>query len=132
MTQAKNMQMHTLQPHCSPDTSSLYCVLFLIIAHFPSWGLNVAIPSRTRSSPFLFILRDKRKLSAGGENRINEKDASSQLIGITFLFIVLCFNGSTGAYEDKLMSVHSIRPFGHGLWVSCCVLLFLVAVTFYT
>jgi hypothetical protein len=72
----------------------------------------MAISSRARSSPFLPILRDKKKLSAGSQNRINKKDASSQLIGITFLFISLCFNGGTGAYEDKLMSVHSVGPFG--------------------
>jgi hypothetical protein len=72
----------------------------------------MAIPSRARSSPFSSILRDKKKSSAGGENGIDEKDASSQLIGITFLFISLCFDGGTGAYEDKLMSVHSVRPFG--------------------
>ena len=40
-----------------------------------------------------------------------EKDASSQLIGVTLLFISLCFDGGTGAYEDKLMSVHSVGPF---------------------
>ena len=72
----------------------------------------MAIPSRACSSPFSSILRDKKKLSAGSQNRINKKDASSQLIGITFLFISLCFDGGTGAYEDKLMSFHSVRPFG--------------------
>jgi hypothetical protein len=72
----------------------------------------MAIPSRACSSPFSSILRDKKKLSAGSENGIDKKDASSQLIGITFLFILLCFNGGTGTYEDKLMSINSIRPFG--------------------
>jgi len=52
----------------------------------------------------------------GGANKKNsdpteEKDASSQLIGVTLLFISLCFDGGTGAYEDKLMSVHSVGPF---------------------
>mmetsp|Transcript_45733 Transcript_45733/g.97240 ORF Transcript_45733/g.97240 Transcript_45733/m.97240 type:complete len:510 (-) Transcript_45733:449-1978(-) len=52
----------------------------------------------------------------GGDNKKNsdpteEKDASSQLIGVTLLFISLCFDGGTGAYEDKLMSVHSVGPF---------------------
>ena len=41
----------------------------------------------------------------------DEKDASSQLIGVTLLFVSLCFDGGTGAYEDKLMSVHSVGPF---------------------
>lgn len=35
----------------------------------------------------------------------------SQLLGIGLLFISLCFDGGTGAYEDKLMSVHSVGPF---------------------
>lgn len=35
----------------------------------------------------------------------------SQIIGIILLFISLCFDGGTGAYEDKLMSVHSVQPF---------------------
>ncbi|KAL7436747.1 hypothetical protein ACHAXM_008700 [Skeletonema potamos] len=39
------------------------------------------------------------------------KDASSQMIGVCLLFISLCFDGGTGAYEDKLMSVHSVGPF---------------------
>ncbi|KAL9186784.1 hypothetical protein ACHAXT_010504 [Thalassiosira profunda] len=51
----------------------------------------------------------------GGDNKksdpTEEKDASSQLIGVTLLFISLCFDGGTGAYEDKLMSVHSVGPF---------------------
>lgn len=55
----------------------------------------------------LFCFRNKSKKSAGDD----EKDASSQLIGVTLLFISLCFDGGTGAYEDKLMSVHSVGPF---------------------
>lgn len=42
----------------------------------------------------------------------DEKISSgSQLFGIGLLFISLCFDGGTGAYEDKLMSVHSVQPF---------------------
>ena len=37
--------------------------------------------------------------------------SASQFIGILLLFISLCFDGGTGAYEDKLMSVHSVQPF---------------------
>jgi hypothetical protein len=72
----------------------------------------MVIPSCARTSPFSSILRDKKKSSAGGQNGIYEKDASSQLISFTFLFISLCFDGGTGAYEDKLRSVHSVGPFG--------------------
>ena len=45
-----------------------------------------------------------------GEND-EEKSSSSQILGIILLFISLCFDGGTGAYEDKLMSVHSVQPF---------------------
>lgn len=41
----------------------------------------------------------------------DETTSPSQLIGIVMLFISLCFDGGTGAYEDKLMSVHSVQPF---------------------
>lgn len=52
----------------------------------------------------------------GGDNNKggtddDEKTASSQMIGIILLFFSLCFDGGTGAYEDKLMSVHSVQPF---------------------
>lgn len=38
-------------------------------------------------------------------------DAASQLIGLLLLFVSLCFDGGTGAYEDKLMAVHHVGPF---------------------
>lgn len=47
----------------------------------------------------------------GGKKDDDEKDSSSQIFGIILLFISLCFDGGTGAYEDKLMSVHSVQPF---------------------
>ena len=37
--------------------------------------------------------------------------SSKKSDGVTLLFISLCFDGGTGAYEDKLMSVHSVGPF---------------------
>jgi len=41
----------------------------------------------------------------------DEMDASSQIMGILLLFVSLCFDGATGAYEDKLMAVHQVEPF---------------------
>jgi hypothetical protein len=96
-------QTYTSQPHFLL-THHLHCV-FLTITHFPC-GVNIALHSTSVLS-FIF-LRDKKKSSAGGQNRGNKKDASSQLIGILFLFILLCCDGGTGAYKDKLMSVHSV------------------------
>ena len=42
---------------------------------------------------------------------VTEDASPSQMLGIVLLFISLCFDGGTGAYEDKLMSVHSVQPF---------------------
>ena len=47
----------------------------------------------------------------GGDDDDDGLSASSQAFGILLLFISLCFDGGTGAYEDKLMSVHSVGPF---------------------
>ena len=57
---------------------------------------------------------DKNKKAEEGD--VGDEDDSmnsspSQIIGIVLLFISLCFDGGTGAYEDKLMSVHSVQPF---------------------
>jgi len=40
-----------------------------------------------------------------------DESSSTQIMGIILLFISLCFDGGTGAYEDKLMSVHHVGPF---------------------
>jgi UDP-galactose transporter B1 len=55
-------------------------------------------------------------LSFSGDNEKkgasdNVSDSAFQFFGILLLFISLCFDGGTGAYEDKLMSVHSVQPF---------------------
>jgi solute carrier family 35 (UDP-galactose transporter), member B1 len=50
---------------------------------------------------------DNTKKGSASDN----SSASFQLYGILLLFISLCFDGGTGAYEDKLMSVHSVQPF---------------------
>merc|ERR1712157_98488 len=52
----------------------------------------------------------------GGEkhkkgSNVEETGDAKQIFGIILLFISLCFDGGTGAYEDKLMSVHSVGPF---------------------
>jgi len=51
----------------------------------------------------------------GGDKSKKHTDSvegdANQIMGIILLFISLCFDGGTGAYEDKLMSVHSVGPF---------------------
>jgi solute carrier family 35 (UDP-galactose transporter), member B1 len=56
----------------------------------------------------MFMSGGNRK-SKGGDD--DASASASQIIGIVLLFISLCFDGGTGAYEDKLMSVHSVQPF---------------------
>lgn len=36
---------------------------------------------------------------------------NAQIFGLTLLFMSLCFDGGTGAYEDKLMCKHHVGPF---------------------
>jgi len=52
-------------------------------------------------------------MSGGSSKKSAEttSGASEQIFGIILLFVSLCFDGGTGAYEDKLMSVHSVGPF---------------------
>jgi len=62
----------------------------------------------------LFMGGGSSKGKKGGDGDGDGDDglsASSQAFGILLLFISLCFDGGTGAYEDKLMSVHSVGPF---------------------
>jgi len=82
-------------------------------------------PARKYFNVFLIVLgvalfmggggRPKHKQHAEDNNNVDDDDdasaSPSQLIGILLLFISLCFDGGTGAYEDKLMSVHSVQPF---------------------
>jgi UDP-galactose transporter B1 len=58
----------------------------------------------------LFMGGGDKGSKKGGDDD-SEISSSSQLIGIVLLFVSLCFDGGTGAYEDKLMSVHSVQPF---------------------
>jgi hypothetical protein len=59
----------------------------------------------------LFMGGGKESKGKGGGGDDEEKSTGSQIFGILLLFISLCFDGGTGAYEDKLMSVHSVQPF---------------------
>ncbi len=94
--------------HCDPAVCQciIYIVHFLIITHFPC-GVGIVI----HPAPFLcsFVLRDKKKLSTGGQNGGNKKDASSQLIGVTLRFILLCFDGSTQGQAH-------VSPLHRALW----------------
>uniref|UniRef100_A0A7S1Y487 Sugar phosphate transporter domain-containing protein n=1 Tax=Grammatophora oceanica TaxID=210454 RepID=A0A7S1Y487_9STRA len=51
----------------------------------------------------------------GGDSKKKQPDeeqsSASQMIGLLLLFVSLCFDGGTGAYEDKLMAVHHVGPF---------------------
>mmetsp|Transcript_14866 Transcript_14866/g.36066 ORF Transcript_14866/g.36066 Transcript_14866/m.36066 type:complete len:522 (-) Transcript_14866:2937-4502(-) len=59
----------------------------------------------------LFMGGGSNSKSDKKEEESEEQSTSSQAFGIILLFFSLCFDGGTGAYEDKLMSVHSVQPF---------------------
>jgi solute carrier family 35 (UDP-galactose transporter), member B1 len=59
----------------------------------------------------LFMGGRESKKKSGDDEGGSMSASPSQLIGVILLFISLCFDGGTGAYEDKLMSVHSVQPF---------------------
>ena len=69
----------------------------------------------------LFIVLGVGLFTGGGDMSSKKKNAvadddgksssASQIMGILLLFISLCFDGGTGAYEDKLMCVHKVGPF---------------------
>lgn len=71
-------------------------------------------PARKYVNVILIVLGVAMFMGGGDSKHKNdsESDASpKQMIGIVLLFVSLCFDGGTGAYEDKLMSVHSVQPF---------------------
>jgi solute carrier family 35 (UDP-galactose transporter), member B1 len=59
----------------------------------------------------LFMGFGDKKKKEGAVDDVENMSSSGQLIGILLLFVSLCFDGGTGAYEDKLMSVHQVQPF---------------------
>lgn len=59
----------------------------------------------------LFMGGGGKRKKEGATDDVDNMPSSGQMIGVLLLFISLCFDGGTGAYEDKLMSVHSVQPF---------------------
>lgn len=73
-------------------------------------------PARKYVNVVLIVLGVALFMGGGessGSKTANEETMSSagQLFGIMLLFVSLCFDGGTGAYEDKLMSVYQVQPF---------------------
>lgn len=59
---------------------------------------------------------DSSDASLSGSPSLDDSDDKSfavhqQLFGVMLLVASLFFDGGTGAYEDKLMSMHSVEPF---------------------
>lgn len=59
----------------------------------------------------LFMGGGNKKKKEAVSDDVDSMPSGGQLIGVLLLFISLCFDGGTGAYEDKLMSVYSVQPF---------------------
>jgi len=50
-------------------------------------------------------------MGAGSSTRKPGGGSETTLMGGLLLSVSLCFDGATGAYEDKLMAVHNVEPF---------------------
>ncbi|GMH85203.1 hypothetical protein TrVE_jg13605 [Triparma verrucosa] len=50
-------------------------------------------------------------LFMGGGSSASKKGGGGSFVGIVLLFVSLCFDGGTGAYEDKLMRKSHVGPF---------------------
>ncbi|GMI36786.1 hypothetical protein TeGR_g10806, partial [Tetraparma gracilis] len=48
---------------------------------------------------------------AGASKQADDAGSSAGTVGVFLLFLSLCFDGGTGAYEDKLMSDKHVGPF---------------------
>jgi len=72
-------------------------------------------PMRKYINVVMIVLGVALFMGGGDKKRKGDGDVDSsspsQIFGILLLFVSLCFDGGTGAYEDKLMSVHSVGPF---------------------
>mmetsp|Transcript_42203 Transcript_42203/g.69753 ORF Transcript_42203/g.69753 Transcript_42203/m.69753 type:complete len:419 (+) Transcript_42203:126-1382(+) len=68
----------------------------------------------------------------GGGGGDADQGGANQLFGVLLLFISLCFDGGTGAYEDKLMGKEHVGPFdlmfniqfGKALIAALCLIVF--------
>jgi UDP-galactose transporter B1 len=87
-------------------------------------AMGKVYPARKYANVVMIVLGVALFMGAGTDKKKSHSSASdsdsgdsesngspSQIIGIVLLFVSLCFDGGTGAYEDKLMSVHSVQPF---------------------
>ena len=50
-------------------------------------------------------------LAAGDSMQNSSLDSNTTLLGAIMLSVSLCFDGATGAYEDRLMNRHNVEPF---------------------
>ena len=50
-------------------------------------------------------------LAAGDSMQSSSVNSNTTLLGAIMLSVSLCFDGATGAYEDRLMNRHNVEPF---------------------
>ncbi len=65
---------------------------------------------------FMIVIGVALFIGGGGKGEDGKEEAISRslrdtLLGLFLLFSSLCFDGGTGAYEDKLMAIHHVEPF---------------------
>ena len=96
----------------------MYLVFLFISSDFLHTHETFTLPSLVPSQYLnvLAIVGGVALFMGGGDSASHKSSSSSvagpsQVVGLALLFVSLCFDGGTGAYEDKLMSTRNIGPF---------------------
>ncbi|KAJ1435261.1 UAA transporter family-domain-containing protein [Ochromonadaceae sp. CCMP2298] len=91
-------------------------VLFKSCKPVPVMAFNVMFGKKYKLTKYVnvVIITAGVGLFMGGGNSTQNKggmDSDTTLMGALMLSLSLCFDGATGAYEDKLMSKNNVEPF---------------------
>lgn len=92
-------------------------VLFKSCKPVPVMIFNLILGKRYKLTKYVnvIVITAGVGLFMGGGNSTHKTEDSAQadtlLMGAMMLTVSLCFDGATGAYEDKLMSKHNVEPF---------------------
>jgi solute carrier family 35 (UDP-galactose transporter), member B1 len=94
-------------------------VLFKSCKPVPVMAFNILLGKRYKFTKYVnvIIITAGVGLFMGGGSSSHKggsdqsQAADTMLMGVLMLSISLCFDGATGAYEDKLMSKNNVEPF---------------------
>lgn len=92
-------------------------VLFKSCKPVPVMIFNVLMGKKYKLTKYVnvIVITAGVGLFMGGGSSTHKSNDTAQadtlLMGALMLTVSLCFDGATGAYEDKLMSKHNVEPF---------------------